>query len=40
MEDVYIFYNIIEIVLQKNNQDKKRKVFWPFEILNGICTIV
>jgi hypothetical protein len=39
MEDVYILYNIIEFFYKKSNQNKNSKGFWPFEILNGICTI-
>ncbi len=41
MEDVCIFCNVIEIVLIiKNNQDRKKEPFWPFEAPNGIGTIM
>jgi hypothetical protein len=40
MVDVYIFYNVIEFFDGKNNQDRKKRPFWTFEIPHGIATIV
>jgi hypothetical protein len=41
MEDVCILCNLIEIFLQKKlTKTKKRRAFWPFEIPNGIGTIM
>jgi hypothetical protein len=40
MEDICILCNAIKVFYQKNDQDRKMKVFWPFQAPNGINVIM
>jgi hypothetical protein len=41
MKDACILCNIIEnVLIKKNNQDRKKEPLWPFGAPNGISTIL
>jgi len=40
MENACIFCNVIEIFYEKKKSRQKDEALWPFQVLNGIGTIV